>query len=231
MPETNSSQIFISYSSQDQQAAEQVVSALKDKGYSVWRDKERLKGGMLWPFELGQAISQSRAVVLIWSSQSFSSYFVREEWGIAFAFKRPIIPLQLDDTELPASLIAKHGIPMAPGWELSLKEAIDSAVCYPDTAAENRMLERLAPIGKFAGDTYREGFVKTLPCLGFSVPEELKFRSYLDWMVYIHQKLPVKGLAWNNLIDVKISQVYVRMKGYVNSSLRDPTMEEEKTAK
>jgi len=102
--------VFLSYSSQQLPFAQHLESALESKGVKVWRDKTNLHAGERWPKALGDAIADSDALVLLWSTEAKQSDFVELEWNIAVAMKKPAIPCLMDDTSLPPTLKPSHCI-------------------------------------------------------------------------------------------------------------------------
>lgn len=102
--------VFLSYSSRETELATNIEKQLKSRGLEVWRDKTSLRAGERWPKVLGEAIAQSDAFLLLWSSQAASSDFVELEWNIALALKNQILPFRVDETELPASLRVIHAL-------------------------------------------------------------------------------------------------------------------------
>ncbi len=102
--------VFISYARADLNRAQALEQALHAHGVSVWRDQHSLYGGDRWPKKLGEAVADCDAVLLLWSAPSAASHFVEFEWTTALALKKPIIPLLLDETKLPAALAAINGI-------------------------------------------------------------------------------------------------------------------------
>jgi hypothetical protein len=76
----------------------------------VWRDQHSIYGGPQWPKEIGEAIADCDAVLLLWSSDSAASHFVEFEWTTALALKKTIIPCLLDETKLPPALAAINTI-------------------------------------------------------------------------------------------------------------------------
>jgi hypothetical protein len=102
--------IFISYSHEDGSTAEKLEEKLCARGISIWRDRESIYAGEHWPRAIGEGIAAQRIFLLLWSEQSALSHFVEFEWNTALALKKTIVPLLLDDTELPAALRAINGI-------------------------------------------------------------------------------------------------------------------------
>ena len=101
---------FLSYAQADHQRAEALEDGLRVRSVSTWRDKTNLHAGAKWPKVLGEAIQRTSALVLLWSTAASKSEFVELEWNIALALKKPILPVLLDETPLPASLCAMQGI-------------------------------------------------------------------------------------------------------------------------
>ena len=88
--------IFLSYCREDDDEVRTIHQALTVAGKIVWRDKEKLKGGVLWPVILGEAIRDHDFFVLCWSKNADQSKFVELEWSTAFALGKQIIPYRLD---------------------------------------------------------------------------------------------------------------------------------------
>lgn len=122
--------IFISYSHEDGSTAEKLEEKLRERGISIWRDRESIYAGEHWPRAIGEGIAAQRIFLLLWSEHSAKSHFVEFEWNTALALKKTIVPLFLDDTELPAALEAKNGI-----FFDSIDTAVDKILALPDTPA------------------------------------------------------------------------------------------------
>ena len=72
------SDIFLSYSRADADFAEQLHEALSAEGWSVWYDS-RIRSGSSFEREIEAAITHARCVVVLWSSVSVDSDWVRSE--------------------------------------------------------------------------------------------------------------------------------------------------------
>lgn len=90
--------VFISHSSLDKGTATRLSQDLQDLGLRVWVDYENLFVGDLLPQELGEAIRDSLAFVLLWSASTDSSRWVPQELQAALAVGRPILLCLLDGT-------------------------------------------------------------------------------------------------------------------------------------
>jgi hypothetical protein len=93
------SDVFISYSREDRAEAEALASVLLDRGLSVFWDRNIIVGEA---FEevIEREIGQARTVVVLWSTRSVSSNWVRAEAAEA-ANRGILIPALLDDAQPP----------------------------------------------------------------------------------------------------------------------------------
>ena len=70
--------IFISYARRDRGIAKQLASSLTVRGYQVWWDTE-LVGSDDFRDVIFDELTLAKAVIVIWSENSVSSKFVRDE--------------------------------------------------------------------------------------------------------------------------------------------------------
>src|SRR5450631_3369946 len=77
--------VFLSYASQDAEAAKRVCEALRAAGVEVWFDQSELRGGDAWDQRIKQQIRECRLFVPLISKQTDlrpEGYF-RREWKLA----------------------------------------------------------------------------------------------------------------------------------------------------
>src|SRR5579871_5347102 len=77
--------VFLSYASQDAEAAERIATALRAAGIEVWVDKSELRGGEAWDRQIRRQIHDCRLFIALISAQTESrdeGYF-RREWKLA----------------------------------------------------------------------------------------------------------------------------------------------------
>jgi TolB-like protein/Tfp pilus assembly protein PilF len=99
--------VFLSYASEDAEAAGRIATALRSAGIEVWFDKSELRGGDAWARQIRQQIRECRLFVPLISAQTDArreGYF-RREWNLAVdrthdmsdrvAF---LVPVVTDDT-------------------------------------------------------------------------------------------------------------------------------------
>jgi TolB-like protein/Flp pilus assembly protein TadD len=104
---TPSNAVFLSYASEDGQAAQRIADALRAAGIEVWFDKTELGGGDAWDRSIRQRIRECQLFVPVISAHSDArreGYF-RREWKLAVdrthdmservAF---LVPVVIDDT-------------------------------------------------------------------------------------------------------------------------------------
>jgi adenylate cyclase len=121
--------VFLSYASQDAEAARHICEALRSSGVEVWFDQSELRGGDAWDQKIRQQIRDCALFIPIISAHTTSrpeGYF-RLEWGIAdqrtqmiARNKAFIIPVCVDGTpesipDLPESFLRVQWTRLAGG--------------------------------------------------------------------------------------------------------------------
>jgi hypothetical protein len=105
----SSEQVFISYahSPPDERAAEFAADLANAAGLHPWIDRLRLQAatGQALNSEIAAAIRASRAVLLIASSTSYSSPYVRAEVSVALVSGLTVLRLEIEPVEPPDDLL------------------------------------------------------------------------------------------------------------------------------
>jgi TolB-like protein/Tfp pilus assembly protein PilF len=106
MPEVSNA-VFLSYASDDAEAAERIATALRAAGVEVWFDQSELRGGDTWDRQIRERIHDCRLFIALISAHTEArdeGYF-RHEWKLAverthhMADKKPfLVPVVIDDT-------------------------------------------------------------------------------------------------------------------------------------
>jgi hypothetical protein len=99
--------VFLSYASQDAEAAQRICDALRAAGIEVWFDQSELRGGDAWDRKIRDQIRHCALFIPIISAHSqarLEGYF-RREWKFAVERKRDIadelaflLPVVIDET-------------------------------------------------------------------------------------------------------------------------------------
>ncbi len=102
--------VFLSYAQENLSQIKELIKSLYQNEITLWYDVESIRGGKLWPKAIGEAINSNEYFLLFWSNQSSQSHFVQLEWNTAIALKKNIIPVTLDDIQLPSFLCSINAI-------------------------------------------------------------------------------------------------------------------------
>jgi TIR domain len=98
-------QIFVSHAPQDAACAEQIRQGLEAGGYTTWREPTSLSiESILYPRTIENVILSSAALVLVWSAAQ--SDWVERHLLFAQQLQKPVLPVLLDGTTLPNTLVA-----------------------------------------------------------------------------------------------------------------------------
>ena len=85
MSESAGKAVFLSYASQDAEAAKRICEALRAAGVEVWFDQSELVGGDAWDAKIRQQIKECALFLPIISanSQARAEGYFRIEWRLA----------------------------------------------------------------------------------------------------------------------------------------------------
>lgn len=89
--------LFISYASDNKNIADYIVERVEKRGYRCFIAPRDIQTGSEYASEIVRGISNSVAVLLVFSSKSDKSHFVLREINSAVSRNRPIIPLRIED--------------------------------------------------------------------------------------------------------------------------------------
>lgn len=108
--------IFVSYTTADRERVLPYYVALKSSAYELWMDIHDIRGGQKWEFEISKAIDRANIILSFISKNSIDRRgYIQKEFRMAmekYKEKRDsdifIIPVLLDDIELPDTIKALH---------------------------------------------------------------------------------------------------------------------------
>ena len=134
--------VFISYAMKNKAVAERLVGALERHGLACWVAPRDIPLGASWPAEISKAVSGSRLLLVLLSSDASKSEHLAREVGLAARAHVPIFPLRIDDA--PPSHAVEYYLSnvqheQAPSeftevWAAALAEKI-STLLAPEAAA------------------------------------------------------------------------------------------------
>src|SRR5215469_9837695 len=187
--------VFLSYASQDAQAAQRVCEALRAAGVEVWFDQSELRGGDVWDQKIRRQIHDCALFIPIISANTTSrreGYF-RLEWDLAdqrthmMARDRAfIVPVCLDATseagaDVPESFHRAQWTQLPAGS--SLVELTDRLAALlagdPSTGSQSQSRRAAASQSARSGtDTAFQARQKTIAVLPFQDLSEKKDQEY-----------------------------------------------------
>lgn len=94
-----STDIFLSYASEDRNRARSFVAAFEEKGWSVWWDRA-IEPGTHYEQIIDRAISRARCVVVLWSPASILSSWVSNE-SLEGLERGILVPVKLASVRVP----------------------------------------------------------------------------------------------------------------------------------
>lgn len=106
--------VFISYSHQNRDAAQIIAEKVAAKGYEVWWDRELIAGDD-YADVIEKVIDQAKAVIVVWSEVSRKSYWVRDEAAVGRDRNR-LLPVVIDNNPPPLGFRQIHTVNLA-GWD------------------------------------------------------------------------------------------------------------------
>jgi hypothetical protein len=166
MTESRKLRVFLCHSSKDKPFIRDLYQRLNDEGWiDPWLDEEKLLPGQDWDMEIEKAVESADTVVVCLSNSSVSKegYIQRElKFVLDIALEKPegtifIIPLRLDDCELPRRLRTWQYVNYFPAdrrkWAYqrllqSLKIRFDESRAREATSEKTPSFELESPAGK-----------------------------------------------------------------------------------
>ncbi len=105
-PATPALDVFLSYAREDRRTAQVLATALVESGASVWWDRQ-LAGGQDFANVIAAQLAAARLVLVLWSSASVVSGFVRDEAAHARDAGK-LLPLRIEDVRPPLGFGTIH---------------------------------------------------------------------------------------------------------------------------
>jgi len=197
--------VFLCHASSDKSLARQLNKKMREEGWiDPWLDEEKLLPGQDWEKEIEKAVGASNAVIVCLSESSVSKegYVQRELKRILdIAIEKPeesifIVPLRLDDCQVPNRLSAWHYVDYFPEGrrEQTYDRLINSLQARANVLGINTTFEE-SPKTKSGVKAYLLG----------------RRGEYAGKKFLISQNLITLGRSSNNIIrlrDVSISRIH-----------------------
>lgn len=97
--------IFISYAREDSRFVDRLVQQLNRRGYTVFVDREEVRGGEAWRARIVHALTGSRALVIVLSRHFAASNMVTKEMALAREAGVRFLPVLKESVTLPPNKI------------------------------------------------------------------------------------------------------------------------------
>ena len=129
--------VFLSYAREDTARADQVAKGLAAAGLDVFWDNE-IPPGTTWADYIEQKLTQSKALIVLWSENSTKSQWVREEARMG-RDKGVLIPVTIDNAQPPfgfgevqaANLSSWNGEADNPHWRRFVDAVMNATKSEP----------------------------------------------------------------------------------------------------
>ena len=95
--------IFISYSRKDSEYMSEFSKSLRNAGANLWSDKQIVPGG-LWDNSIETALTSCDVIIVLISKASVNSNNVMDEVSFALEENKKVIPVLLEQCDLPFRL-------------------------------------------------------------------------------------------------------------------------------
>ena len=115
---------FLSYSRTDAEFAIKLANDIRSAGKKIWIDKLDIKPGKPWHKEIQNALKNSKSILVILSQSSVDSDNVLNEVYYAIDKGKDIIPIKIDECEIPFGLHRLHYIDFKTNYNESLKQLL-----------------------------------------------------------------------------------------------------------
>lgn len=120
--------VFISYSSQNKEAAQAICHVLEQNGIRCWIAPRDIPGGAQYGDIIETSIKECKVVVVLFSKSAAASPWVNGELNVAFEEQKTIIPFRLDDTPLQGQsrvmLNQRHWIDAYPDYDTKFNDLV-----------------------------------------------------------------------------------------------------------
>lgn len=120
--------VFISYSSQNRDAAQAICHVLEQNEIRCWIAPRDIPGGSQYGDVIESAIKSSKVIVVLFSETAATSPWVSGELNVAFEEQKTIIPFRLDQTPLKGQnrvmLNQRHWIDAYPDYKTKFSDLV-----------------------------------------------------------------------------------------------------------
>lgn len=119
--------IFISHSTMDDAAANQIANDLSSAGFGVWMDHVDLKASTQWDEEIEKALDSCHVLLFLVTKNSLASIECRREWNYVLNRTRRVVPAILEDNlKIPYRLHLNHWVNFTSDYNHALDKLVNA---------------------------------------------------------------------------------------------------------
>jgi hypothetical protein len=146
--DTDKSLVFISYRRSDVATARALADLLETFGQRVFLDvaPASIRPGDKWEGAIERAAGEAGTMLVLWSRNAIHSTYLPREWAMRSPSCR-LIPIRLDDSELPAELASHQGVTLNPAERLASRVAQLTKEGLSHRKANQQLLDELKKDG------------------------------------------------------------------------------------
>jgi len=221
--------IFISYSRKDSEYMSEFSKSLRNAGANLWSDKQIVPGG-LWDNSIETALTSCDVIIVLISKASVNSNNVMDEVSFALEENKKVIPVLLEQCDLPFRLRRIQFIDLTKNKEngmnllkstLNLTTTPDSKLAYKTGIVK----EKSAPI--IVDDSNPKKRNEEIPKKETVTPEKTEIKSknkviyfvlpillligsyfiYTNFIINKNPKDPVDPIITDTIVDNKLDEI------------------------
>ncbi|NKI32317.1 toll/interleukin-1 receptor domain-containing protein [Croceivirga thetidis] len=126
--------IFFSYSRDNSEFVIELAKELREAGATIWLDQLDIKPGTRWDRSIEEALKSSNTLLVILSKSSVESHNVMDEVSYALEEGRTVVPVLLEECEIPFRLRRLQYADFTQGNEKGIQTLIKSLNLESDVA-------------------------------------------------------------------------------------------------
>lgn len=208
--------VFISYSSQDMEAAQAICHVLEQNEIRCWMAPRNIPPGSDYGDVIEEAIKSCKVVVVLFSETAAASQWVKGELNIAFEEQKTIIPFRLDHTPLKGQnrvmLNKTHWIDAYPDYKTKFNDLVTAVALSVGKEVQAESLGTITIPGKIKH--YKKPFIIGIAAIALIAVIYLLYpliASQMHTFTYDNQGLHVKVKGLSSLQEKALSTILDHM--------------------
>lgn len=136
----SSQRVFISYAHADQAQAKKLAEQLRSAKFETFIAEEALSTGDNWALEVGKALKNSDAIVVLVSKEFLDSPWATKEWEFALTSKKhagrvlPVLMPGLSQASVPWIMERIQHVKSGANWNQTTRQVVSALRSLPGAA-------------------------------------------------------------------------------------------------